>query len=66
MSDKNCLTHHLEADNSNSKDKPTKDEVKNNYYNVFKYISSQIKSIKIKFISNQITKYLHQILIIKK
>ena len=31
MSDKNCLTHHLEPDNSNSKDKPTKDEVKNNY-----------------------------------
>ena len=43
MSDKNCLTHLLETDNSNSKDKPTKDEVKNNYYNVFKYISSQIK-----------------------
>jgi hypothetical protein len=66
MSDKNILTHHLEGDNSNSKDKQTKDEVKNNYYNVFKYISSQIKLIKIKFISNQIAKYQHQIPIIKK
>ena len=27
MSDKNCLTHHIETDNSNSKDKPAKDEV---------------------------------------
>jgi len=39
MNDKNCLTHHLEANNSNSKDKPTKDEVIKQYLYIFsKYI----------------------------
>ena len=36
MSDKNCLTHRLETDNSNSKDKPIKDEVIKLIYNIFK------------------------------
>jgi len=27
MNEKNCLIHYLEANNSNSKDKPAKDEV---------------------------------------
>ena len=51
MSDKNCLTHRLETDNSNSKDKPIKDEVIKLIYNIFKQ-SNKINKNKIYFKSN--------------
>lgn len=51
MSDKNCLTHRLKKDNSNSKEKQQKEEVKNNLYNYNNssaYFYSFIKSLKTK------------------
>ena len=49
MNDKNCLTHHIEANNSNSKDKVAK-----YLYNILKYFqSNKINKNKIYFKSNK-------------